>query len=82
MKIRILVLLSVLAWIGTATVVSGASGQAVEQTTAEAGGTPVVIMPERTYKFKPVVDGTTITHDFLIKNTGDGPLAIERVKTG
>lgn len=43
---------------------------------------PTVVMPKLKHEFDPVVDGTQITHDFTIKNTGNGPLAIERVKTG
>jgi len=34
------------------------------------------------YVFEPVVEGTLITHDFIIKNKGKGPLKINRVKTG
>ncbi len=84
MNMRIPVLLSVLAVLWGATVVFGASSQAAEQTSADAGttGTPVVVMTGLTYEFTPVVDGTEITHDFPIKNTGNGPLAIERVRTG
>jgi hypothetical protein len=34
------------------------------------------------YSFSPVLDGTEITHDFVIQNKGDAPLAIEKVRTG
>jgi hypothetical protein len=40
------------------------------------------MLPELAFEFDPVVDGTQITHDFVIKNSGNGPLAIHRVKTG
>ena len=43
---------------------------------------PGVMLPELKYEFDPVVDGSQITHDFAIKNTGNGPLAITQVKTG
>lgn len=33
------------------------------------------------FQFVPVVDGTIITHDFIIQNTGNTPLHISRVKT-
>jgi hypothetical protein len=49
---------------------------------AAATATPGVVLPELKYEFDPVVDGTQVTHDFAIKNTGDGPLAITQVKTG
>ena len=45
-------------------------------------GTPQADLPELSFNFDPVVDGTQVTHDFAIKNTGDGPLAIHQVKTG
>ena len=43
---------------------------------------PAVVLPELKFEFDPVVDGTQITHDFMIKNTGKGDLAIKQVKTG
>ena len=43
---------------------------------------PGVMLPELKYEFDPVVDGSQVTHNFAIKNTGDGPLAITQVKTG
>jgi hypothetical protein len=43
---------------------------------------PSVFVPESRYTFPTVIDGTEITHDFIIQNKGDAPLVIERVKTG
>ncbi len=43
---------------------------------------PGAMIPEKSFTFEPVVDGSKITHDFLIKNTGDGVLKISKVKTG
>ena len=43
---------------------------------------PQVVVPEQKYEFTPVVDGSQVTHDYLIKNSGDGPLDITQVKTG
>ncbi len=40
------------------------------------------VIPEAHHTFEAVVDGTEVTHDFAIRNTGDGPLAIQQVKTG
>ena len=44
--------------------------------------TPAAVVPKLHHEFEPVVDGTEITHDFTIKNTGKGPLLIQQVKTG
>ncbi len=43
---------------------------------------PKASAPELTYNFKPLPEGTTITHEFVVKNTGKAPLHIIRVKTG
>jgi len=42
---------------------------------------PCAFVPVRSYNFAPVVDGTEITHDFVIQNKGTAPLKIEKVKT-
>jgi hypothetical protein len=44
--------------------------------------TPSAFVPNSQYTFSPVLDGTEITHDFVIQNKGDAPLAIEKVRTG
>lgn len=43
---------------------------------------PAAVLPELKFEFQAVVDGTEVTHDFTIKNTGDDILAINQVKTG
>ncbi|SPD75311.1 conserved exported hypothetical protein [uncultured Desulfobacterium sp.] len=43
---------------------------------------PVAVAKISQFQFEPVVEGTVITHDFHIENTGNAPLKIERVKTG
>ncbi len=43
---------------------------------------PAIELPELSHEFDQVVDGTQVTHDFIIRNTGNGPLAINEVKTG
>ena len=43
---------------------------------------PLVVIPEQTYEFVPVVEGSLVTHDFIIQNKGTAPLVIEKVKTG
>lgn len=43
---------------------------------------PSAFVPEKRYKFPTVLDGTEVTHDFIIQNNGNAPLLIEKVKTG
>lgn len=43
---------------------------------------PSVYVPEPTYKFDEVVDGSQVIHDFIIQNKGDAPLDITKVKPG
>jgi hypothetical protein len=43
---------------------------------------PPVFVPETRYKFGPVLEGTEITHDFIVQNKGTAPLKIETVRTG
>ena len=43
---------------------------------------PPVFVPETRYEFGPVLEGTDITHDFILKNRGTTPLKIEKVRTG
>lgn len=57
---------------GTGTI--GLTGQSLQ--------TPSVLIPNSRYTFSPVLDGKEVTHDFIIQNKGDAPLAIEKVRTG
>ena len=43
---------------------------------------PSVFVSESRYTFPTVIDGAEVTHDFIIQNKGEAPLAIEKVKTG
>jgi hypothetical protein len=43
---------------------------------------PSVFVPESRFEFAPVLDGTEITHDFIVQNKGTAPLKIEKVGTG
>ncbi|MBW2605335.1 MAG: hypothetical protein JRE28_13670 [Deltaproteobacteria bacterium] len=43
---------------------------------------PSVVVPESRYTFPAVIDGTEVTHDFIIQNKGDTLLVIEKVRTG
>jgi len=43
---------------------------------------PSVFVPDSRFTFPTVIDGTEVTHDFIIQNKGDAELKIEKVKTG
>jgi hypothetical protein len=43
---------------------------------------PCAYVPENIYSFAPVIEGTTIKHDFIVINKGSAPLNIENVRTG
>jgi len=58
----------------TATVDGGA--------TAPSGPPPVIACDQPSYDFGTVGDGTEVTHTFVVKNTGQGPLKIQRAQGG
>jgi len=41
---------------------------------------PVAFVPDADYEFSQVLDGTEITHDFIIQNKGNVPLKVEKVQ--
>ncbi len=43
---------------------------------------PVVFFPENSFEFKPVVEGSEVRHNFIIRNKGNAILAISKVKPG
>lgn len=43
---------------------------------------PIAHVSEPNYTFPIVVDGMSVRHDFVIRNTGTATLEIEKVKTG
>lgn len=50
---------------------------------AETGsGPPLPVAVDAKYEFPPVVEGTEVVHDFIIRNTGGSELTIEKVRTG
>ena len=49
---------------------------------AENEQSPNVFFPQTHYEFSPVLEDTTVVHEFVIQNKGDAPLNVERVKTG
>ena len=58
-------------------VFSGGSGFGAEN---EQG--PKVFFPQTRYEFSPVLEDTTVVHEFVIQNKGNAPLRVDRVKTG
>jgi hypothetical protein len=51
-----------------------------QSTNSEKG--PSIFLPVSQWEFEPVVDGSSVVHDFVIQNKGDAPLNITKVKTG
>ena len=43
---------------------------------------PVAQLPSLVFEFQPVVDGTVILHEFVIRNTGNALLRIPQILTG
>jgi len=43
---------------------------------------PKAVAPEPRFVFPVVVEGTQVTHDFVIENRGTAPLNIIKVQTG
>jgi hypothetical protein len=86
MNIRMIAVTATLVMLwGTAATTGASDGtasSAQSPSVVATAGKPVATMPELKYEFDPVVDGTQVTHEFTIKNTGSGPLAITNVKTG
>jgi len=86
MKFRLVIPVFILALLGAATAGFASSKQAAEKASPIAGtavqAAPAIVMPELKYEFTPVVDGAEVIHDFAVKNSGEGPLAIHQVKTG
>ncbi len=73
-------LLLVLACGQAALGAKGAGRQA--QSSGSPTGEPFIEMPQVSYDFGEVLEGTEIEHDFPVKNKGMGVLHIDRVKTG
>jgi hypothetical protein len=69
-----------LEWIGLALVLLLCCGAHVQA--QSENGTPAIDVPEAQFEFESVVEGTSVTHGFVVRNSGDVPLVIERVRTG
>jgi hypothetical protein len=86
MRVSVLALAAAVALLwGTVAAVAAADqnvNTAGETAATASAQHPTAVLPELSYEFEAVVDGTEISHDFSVKNTGDGVLAIQQVKTG
>ncbi len=56
----------------------GGAGLAAETT----GDPPLPVAVDAEFEFPPVVEGTEVVHDYIIRNTGGSELTIEKVQTG
>lgn len=84
MRVPVLALAATVALLWGTVVSVSAADQKVGTTTAAVAPAqhPTAVLSELAYEFEAVVDGTEISHDFTVKNNGDGVLAIQQVKTG
>ena len=82
MKYREILITAVLVLFLGAGVAIGAADNNALTTADESVEQPAAVISHVEYEFDAVVDGTQVTHDFAVKNTGNGMLEISRVKTG
>ncbi len=68
--------------IALATNEAPASGQKEKEGAAPEGGTPRLVIATPVYDAGEVWEGDTVTHSFVVRNTGNGTLAINQVKPG
>ena len=52
------------------------------QDKASAENSPVLVFPEKVYKFDPVFEGMDVLHDFVIQNKGTANLDVKKVSGG
>jgi hypothetical protein len=43
---------------------------------------PSIQLPETTFNFGEATEGSEVTHDFVVKNTGSAELQIQQVRPG
>jgi hypothetical protein len=84
MKSRMFVITAALVMLGGIAFTAGAADQAAGHSSSAAATAqkPNAVFPQLNYQFDSVVEGTHVTHGFAVKNTGNSPLEIARVKTG
>jgi hypothetical protein len=65
--------------VGTDTIIPRAFAQGAQE---DGGPAPSAFLPAESFEFASVLEGTRVTHDFVIQNKGAAQLNIFRVKTG
>ena len=63
------------------TTVSAAELQ-TETVTDPTPTAPEAVVDNTKHTLPAVIEGTEVRHDFVIKNSGNAPLEVEKVKTG
>jgi len=64
------------------TICAGASYAAEPESTNAPQLSPSIQMPETNYSFGEIVEEGEVSHDFVVKNTGDANLDIAQVQPG
>ena len=77
-RIIVILAISVLFLSGYGSYAAQSSGD--QSTSSEK--VPSIFLPVSQWEFEPVVDGSSVVHDFVIQNKGNAPLNIAKVKTG
>jgi hypothetical protein len=49
---------------------------------ASSESAPKAVLLDGIHVFEPVVEGTPVSHDFILQNHGDAPLVIESIRAG
>ncbi len=57
-------------------------GAGDEKASKSQGGNPAAFFAKIQHEFSPVLEGASVTHDFVIQNKGRGPLKVKKVTTG
>lgn len=76
-------LLVLFFWAGITHALQAADDNATSSSPAAASqAAPSISIPENVYDFGEVMEGGEAFHDFIVKNTGEAPLQIKRVRSG
>jgi hypothetical protein len=43
---------------------------------------PEAFLPQASYQFEPVAEGSRVVHEFILQNQGTAPLEIIKISTG
>jgi len=57
----------------------GSGGYADQSTGAPE---PAAFLPQTSYRFEPVAEGSRVVHEFILQNQGTAPLEIIKISTG